>query len=444
MKKDNKINKNQNRNYLYNIFSATNSKDGKYKIITLFGLKIKFKRDGDYKTVQKNYKKVIKRIKNKDKICVLFLSQENQKWTYQSLYDAMEKDESFEPIIVVSPLNILHKTKSKNRTSVEENYNFFKSRGMNVFYGYENGEYINLKEFKPDIVFYDEQWFPSMHKPLNVSKYALTMYAPYGYQTFNYESNYVQSFHKLLHTYFVENDYNVKRFESYKRGNNKNCKVLGYLRFDEFLKNNEINEEKIWKNPDKYKIIYAPHHSFGQKETKANIGTFMENYKFILNLAKSHPETTWIFKPHPRLRYNILEANHLLSEEELEQYYEEWTKIGRIEDSGDYFDIFKTSDLMITDSASFLTEYLPTTKPLIRLSRKDAIQSNKFGKKIMSGYYFTYNNKELEQVFEQIVVKKDDSKKEIREKLSKLVIDNEPAADKILNYIKTVIQKEQK
>lgn len=85
-----------------------------------------------------NYKKVIRRIKeNKiNKIRVLFYVSENSKWGYQSLYDLMVTDEKFEVIICVGVLSRVHKGRDKTRNIADENYDFFKTRGMNVKYVY--------------------------------------------------------------------------------------------------------------------------------------------------------------------------------------------------------------------------------------------------------------------------------------------------------------------
>jgi len=46
---------------------------------------------------------------------------------------------------------------------------------------------------------------------------------------------------------------------------------------------------------------------------------------------------------------------------EVESYYAEWHNLsnGFVYDEGDYFNIFKSSDALITDCGSFLAEYLP-------------------------------------------------------------------------------------
>ena len=422
------------------LFSIKNK--GIHKIITVLGIKLKIKAPGIYANVQNNYNKVLKKLKHKakgEKINIVFVSNEPQKWTYNSLYKKFENSEYFNPIIVVYPLERLNKEEKYKYQN--EQYNFFANKGFNVEYGYENGKNLPVKNFNPDIVFYPQ---PSdkidENSPNNVSEFALTMYSPYGVLTFKNKNNYKQDFHKFLFAYFCEHELNIKRYETYKKGNSKNCISVGYPKLDEYLEEYYIDKSKYWKHPDKFKIIYAPHHSF-KNNGSTHISTFLENGRFILELAKLYSEkTTWIFKPHPRLKY-VLKENGYMNESDIEKYWNEWNSIGKIYDSGDYLDIFKSSDLMITDCSSFLIEYLPSMHPLIRLVKKNSLAVNDFCKKCISQYYFANDNIELQNIFEDLVIKKNDYKKEERKELVKEILDkNQSSADKIYNYILKLLE----
>lgn len=387
---------------------------------------------------RQNYKKVLRRIrksKENKPVKVVFLVTENSKWGYQSLYEEFEKDKLFEPLVVVAVLNSVHKGIDKTRMNLEENYNFFKSRGMNVEYGYKNHKYIDLKKFNPDIVFYEQPWgLPHIYRPYKVSKYALTCHSSYGYELFNSKGCYTKDFHKFLYTYFIDNILNTQRYESYHKGNSSNCVTVGYPKLDVYLEKSNITTDKYWKDSNKYKVIYAPHHSFEDKGL--HMATFKQNGEFILNFAKNHPETTWIFKPHPRFKYALL-YNNIMTPAEADNYYKEWAKVGNIYEQGDYFAIFKSSNLMITDCCSFLAEYLPSKNPLIRLLNNNSLSLNAIGEKIVSAYYCSNNNMELADILEKLIIEKNDYKKEERINVIGEVIDfKEKAAQKICSYLK--------
>lgn len=380
-----------------------------------------------------NYQNVLEGIRNKkDKIKVLFLVRENQKWTYQSLYEIFENSENFEPIIGISLLELARKGKDKTRNNLDENFIFFKNRGMNVEYVYKDDEYVDLREFKPDIVFYDQPWdLPSIHHPKNVSKFALTFYSSYGYEIVKCPEDYTINFHRFLYRFFVEHEYNIQRYEQYYKGNSKNCVAVGYPKLDGYFK--EKKSCNIWKDGSKLKIIYAPHHSLEKKGLR--LATFDKNGKYILELAKKHPETTWVFKPHSRLKYALLRTK-TMTKKEVDEYFNEWAKIGTVYENGNYIDLFRSSDLMITDSCSFLAEYLPTEKPLIRLINKHGIKPNKLGEKITKGYYFAKNNSDIELLFSDIIKNGNDSKKIVRKELINEIMDSsEMSSDKVYKCI---------
>ncbi len=377
---------------------------------------------------QKNYKNKLKELKNKKPIRVIFLVRENQKWQYQTLYQLLEEDKNFEPLVLVSLLYLVHKGKDKTRNNLEENYNFFKERNINVDYAYKNGEYINLKEFNPDIVFYDQPWdLPKIHNIPEVSNHALTCYASYGCEITDSKDNY-SDWHSLLFRFFVDSSSNYARYCSYNKYAKYNCRICGFLKIDEYLNNfDSISRD------DKFTIIYAPHHSVDKKSLK--MSTFPKTANYILDFAKKQSNINWIFKPHPRLKYAIIK-NKVMSEYEAENYYKEWQKIGVLHNKGDYINLFKNSDLLITDSVSFLVEYLPTHKPIIRLQSPKQINMGSIGNKICKVCYEAKSIDELESIFDKVVMQKVDTKQEGRLKLSNTLFSSkEPAAKKICEYL---------
>ena len=390
----------------------------------------------------KNYKKIFKKIKENSKnrkINVLFLVRENSKWTYESLYHEMEKSRLFSPIIAVSLLRDVARGKDKTRNDLDSSYKFFKNKNYNVVKAYENKKFLNLKTFNPDIIFYDQPWdLPQKHNPFTVSSFALTAYCDYGLELFYNNDSYRSNFHALLYKFFVDNKSNSKRYNANNLNRHDNCISFGYPKLDTYLIESSIAEENIWKEPNKFKIIYAPHHSF--EENGLNLATFRHNGYYILNLAKKHHlNTTWIFKPHPRLKYALIK-NDIMTEKEINDYFDEWNKLGKIYDKGEYFDIFKTSDLMITDCCSFLGEYLPTKKPIIQLVNPKHKEFNVLGKKITSQNYKAHNNLELNKYFEAIVINKNDSLCENRIKLIPELIDKKTSASKIIEYLTNEIE----
>ena len=380
------------------------------------------------KSVQRSYSKNIIRLKKAlktRKLKVCFLVGSISKWHCDALYNEFSTNEHFEPCILVT---------KANECKQSELLEFFKKRYKNVEEAFlsKSNKFININEFEPDILFYQKPWMidQSQH-PIVASKRALTCYTPYCFHLMKSDFDYLSAFHRFLWTYFVESEGHIEDYK--KRFNATNCVVSGSVHFDNYVYKRAANFDK-WNDNEhsKKRIIYAPHFTF---DSSHMMSTFGENGNFMLNLASMYPQTTWIFKPHPNFFEQIV-ADGLMSNDELSDYCDEWEKYGTIWDSsyGNYFDMFKTSDCLITDCISFLADYFPTGNPVIHLrSKKQTREFNEFGSYIIESYYQVFNNSELEKTFSQIIVEGSDPKKSERlKKIDELNIHEEFSASKII------------
>ncbi len=401
----------------------------------------------DRKIIYKNQERVVNILKNeikKRKLKVVFLNTENAKWQYQSLYKRFAENPKFDVQVLVS---VLRKFKGKNftdecRENLIQNYNFFKNRGMNVdfLFDIESKKFKDLRNFSPDIVFYEQPWgLPDKYSLLKTSKYSLGFYCSYGSCTSNGENEYISSMYRDIFTYFVDNEY-TKNFLIRKGYCKTHLAVAGQIKNDAYFL--PIREDNIIWKTNKKRIIYAPHHSFDKNST-LSFGTFNLNYKFFYEYAKAHQEYEFIFKPHPKLKSEIVRTS-LMTKDEADRYFQAWEELenAQVCDRGDYFDMFRTSDLMITDSNSFLYEYLPSKKPLIQLVSLFSVGLNPFGQQIVSGYYKAENNEETEKLIYQLLEKNNDYKKDIRIDLmtKKFPFIGQNVSEKIVNYIQSILE----
>ena len=126
-----------------------------------------------------------------------------------------------------------------------------------------------------------------------------------------------------------------------------------------------------------------------------------------------------------------------MNAEEIENYWNEWKNIGLVYEGGDYMDLFANSKAMISDCGSFLTEYLLTNKPLIRLVSKNACPYNPSAKKVVSAYYSASNLEELYKLLDKVILKNEDTMQDKREEIIKeLHLNSNNAALNILNDLK--------
>ncbi len=395
-----------------------------------------------------NYEKKLKDIKNKlklnKKIKILFTCEENQKWCSNNIYNSLKNNNNFEVLpVVLFPII----TSNRIDFTQKENKIFFKKHNIETMdgYDYKNNKNFNLQQFDPDIVFYQQPWYlENENHPINVSKYALTAMLPYGYTTLNekfWGSDSVKKVYSNLWMFFSESNYHNKFYK--KAANMKykdNLIATGTPKLDSY--NEPINKdfERLWKN-GKNRIIWAPHHSI--KNQGLCMSNFEECYEFMLDFAKNHSEYTFILKPHPALKSTVISTN-LMTEKDFESYLNEWKNLPNtnLYEEGMYFDIFKTSDLLITDCSSFLAEYFPTQKPIILQDRKNRAPFDNFGRKLEKGIYKVSSTYELPNLIRELLINKKDILKNTRQNIieKNFYIPKPSSSELIVDFLqKTII-----
>jgi len=367
--------------------------------------------------------------KNYRKIRIGFILSETSKWNCQDLYNKLLESKYFEPIILLKKDDYTGGF-SSNKEKMELNREFCR-KNFKTFYEIYNdntNEYIQLDEFNIDILFYQSPWeIKDEHSVGRTSKFALLCYVPYCFYSIHCWLNYMPNFHAKIWKYFIETEFHKKNYKQFYKANN--TVVVGSAKFDAF-RNVEIKKDK-----DKKTIIYAPHHAFENGIHKT--ATFMQNGNFILELAKKHPEINWVFRPHPSFINAILNSD-LMKKEEIEQYYKEWRKIGRISSEADYHELLMNSDALITDCISFLSEYLLVQKPVFHLrSEKQQDDFLDIVKEISKTYYQIHNTNELQAMFNKVIIEGDDYLANERKAALRLLnIDkNKSSGEKVYDYL---------
>lgn len=378
--------------------------------------------------IKKNIKKVKQKLKNKHPLKVIFYVYDSSRWKSQSVYDLMVKDERFEPVIVVTK-NYSDKDNMNYQSidDIKKNYEFFKSLGMNVEYGYdlEKDDFIPFETFNPDLIFYSHPWYVyKTQGPVVCSKFALTYYVPYFISDTNEFFEYDLRFHRYLYRHYVPNDIIRKNYASKMPNKGVNLVTVGHPHLDYFYLDKKEHEKKY--------LIYAPHWSVCGNNIRYS--TFDWSGYEILQFAQKHTELNWVFKPHPAL-YRSLFTSGYMTQKQADDYFNTWKEIGQIYDTGDYLDLFMKSYAMITDSGSFLNEYLLTKQPLIHLVSEKFI-GNESVREICKGYYDAFNIEDLNKCMDEIIIKRNDPKKEYRLNLIKeLRLDNNFCAQNIIKDI---------
>ena len=391
----------------------------------------------------------IEQLRRQDKCRVAFFLQTPSVWKYDTLYRKLEESEYFEPLIVVSPYNVhINYDKQECFRVMRQTEDYAQKRGYNYIsaYDWDKHKWRDIKnQYQPDVVFFTKPYkdtLPAYHIYNFLD--ALTLYVPYGINCMNlYRNNYELPFQSLLWKLLVETDFQKHYAEQYEHSKGSNVEVVGALAMERLMQEDYVAKD-VWKTQRKKKkrIIWAPHHTV---DYLFNFSNFLNYCEDMLRLAEKYKEDIQIaFKPHPVLKFKLINIWGL---EKTEEYYNRWANLenGQLE-QGEYIDLFKTSDAMIHDSASFTVEYLYAQKPVLFQIRDNKVKDefNSFGQLCIEQHYHAYSIEETEQFIREVVIEGKDPKKEGREQFYKQYLypkDGIMPSEKIFNILKTTLGK---
>ena len=334
-------------------------------------------------------------LQKKDKIRVAFVLYSAAMWSCGELYELFEKDERFEPVIVLS--RYLSDGNTTTFPTFQKSLAAFENTPYRVISVPVDTPREKCYEAmgSPDILFYltpYSTFFPEGQDEIFAPAKALCVYIPYSYMLIAAEEKYEHPGMRLSWRHFSDSQLYRQLLIDHSADLARNTFFLGYPKMDAFYGAASGSGEGLWKSAvaGAKRIIYAPHHSLpGVKNCSARFGTFDKNSRAIFEYAKAHPDTTsWILKPHPNLKKTVLETGFYRSEQEFRNYLAAWDALSnaRVVEEGSYVDLFKTSDALIGDSVSFLAEYQFTGKPQLLLTRPDN-RFNPFGEKVAEMVY---------------------------------------------------------
>lgn len=369
----------------------------------------------------------IRRLSEKRKIKVGFITYTVSMWSCDDLYKMLEKSEKFDPFVMVA--DFADGTPESRRVSHEEAVRFFKDRGYKLV-NIRNDRDAKNALMDCDILFYltPYRFEQKAVNILNIPMRILAVHIPYSFMVAEREEKYNLPMYRLVWRFFTDTLFYKDLMKKHSTTGDRNVEFCGFMRMDEFLDNKETPGD-IWKVPEGAKgvkkIIYAPHHSVCDK--KAGFSTFDQNYKFMYELAKKYQnETSWVIKPHPLMRSRIVQNGFFANAKEYDDYLKDWAELpnAKVMDDGAYFGIFKDSDAMILDSASFLAEYQYTGKPLLFLTR-DTQRFNIFGEKLRKILYLAKGDdfEVIEGFLRKVIFGGEDTMKEQRARFFKKYLD---------------------
>lgn len=361
----------------------------------------------------------VRRLRFKKQINVVFFASSLPMWRYQHLYEELNKHPKFRTWIVIVPFSVYSWEQKKK--DIESLIQYFKAKDIPHLLGIDvNGSFLNIrKDLHPDILFYPQPYpgnYNSEFEPRNFYD-KLLCYCPYAFWMSRGDWSYDLPLHRYAWKLFYSTELHRQDAKQYSKSGDRNVEVVGYPNADDFLSN---YHRDVWKsqNARKKRIIYAPHFtiSAGGYLEQSN---FLWLGEFMQEMAKLYSDRIqFVFKPHPRL-YSELCKHEEWGEEKTMAYYEAWNTMDNTQlQTGEFVDLFMTSDAMIHDSGSFSVEYHYSGKPVMYVAdniEEQISNKNELGEKAMRLHYIGKTKQDIIDFIENVVLKGEDPMKQKRE-----------------------------
>jgi hypothetical protein len=351
---------------------------------------------------------------------VAFVVNDRSKWNGTSLVEGL-RAEGWEPRIHLCLTDAKGLGPDDRRTSYLAERAFFAAHDDELvdLYDVDTDREVPIEEVDADVIFYQQPW-GMKDWPRRMAGRALGAYLHYGFMIMaNHGMHYnIGTFHPYLWRYFAQTEEHRLLHLAHDPAAYERIVVTGYPKLDVFLEPEGPARERAaetWAGPDPQakRIIFAPHHSLGRDNLQ--MSTFRWTGQRLLDLARSEPGLQWVYKPHPTLKHSVVK-NGVMTRSQYQEYERAWSALpnATVYDSGGYFDIFRSSDAMVTDCGSFLAEYLPTGKPLIWLVSEHSIGLNRIGERLEPGLYRADDLPSFDRAFDHVIRAGHDPLEEVR------------------------------
>lgn len=322
----------------------------------------------------RRYDKILNNIRQKSKIRIVFFVVNLSMWKYETLVRLLLRNPRFEVRIIPFPYPWHTKNEQKQFGNQIIEYCRKNHFPYQIAFNPETKEYIPAKELYADIVTYSQHYnggynFWKIEKFWDKSLFFCT---PYGIPIDTEPIFNNTLLHNVSWKIFYPTLISKRVFESNPLTHGRNFIYTGNPIFDHLNNCKAIGTNWKIASSNLKRIIWAPHHSIGKNDILP-FSSFLEICSDMIKLAqKYHDSVQFVFKPHPFLKERLVK---LWGKEKTEEYYQTWKDMPNTTYvSGEYIDLFKTSDAMIHDCASFMAEYLFTHKPVLYISKPGAEQ----------------------------------------------------------------------
>ena len=310
-------------------------------------------------------------------IKVAFLVLYHEAWdSLAEVWRLMKADPRFEVTVISIPRKLTGDNGYGDEAKISE---FLSQAGVeHLRFDYTDSTegLARLKAIAPDYLFINYPWqrnYQPMYRVDHLVEFTRVCYVPYYSLPLVHEPGdegmashlFTQRSHQLASHVFVPDEELLHAYATTERGN-EHVHFVGSPKLDSLLaeangtgqSDAEAVESVAWPSypSRKYRVIWAPHHSYDSKWL--NFGVFAQMHESALDWARQNPDIDILLRPHPFL-FGTLVDRGVVAAGHLHQWLEAWNALPNtgIDNGGDFAELFRQTDLLVSDGISFLAEY---------------------------------------------------------------------------------------
>lgn len=377
-----------------------------------------------YPRVERHQQGVVDEISARGHANVVIFAMSVAMWRYQHLYEALKKDKRFTVTVIISPAKDYEY--NQQLEDVTRLRTFFNQHGVEyVDFDIEGGsDPIDVRKvYSPDIIFYPQPYENLLCKQHDCRRFydKLLCYYPYAFLTGKGKLSYNYHFHNLAWRLYNPLEAHLEEAKTTAWNKGRNIRIVGYPNADDYMKETFTN---VWKpindGKQRKRIIWAPHFTIAESFGQIPRANFLWVASIMTEIAQRYKDQLQIaLKPHPRLLTELYRHPDW-GKEKADEFYNLWANMENTQlETGEFVNLFMTSDAMIHDSGSFTVEYHYSLKPVMFLSRD--INYFKQGQteqscKSIDAHYIGSNKQEILDFIDNVVLGNNDPMLPIREK----------------------------